>query len=268
MNSRQSGLSLTEVMVAIALLATATAGGLGALAQVRASHRAAGEQQQLHERAQYAFATLEPEIQMAGYFGTSAASAAHEIPETALACDRMVVGDLDMPLTVLSTWTLPCAARNGGAMPGSDALVVRRVAAHQASAAVAGRAQWLSQLTPAHAGALYWNGEAPWTVSSAQPGSELRDLSVGIYYVARQSDGDAQIPALRVKALSSVAGVPTFIDTEVMPGVESMHVELLPSATAPRAARIELHVAARGRGADTSRTVAITRTFALRNAAR
>lgn len=54
---------------------------------------------------------------------------------------------------------------------------------------------------------------------------ELHDLVTRFYYIATDSDGSPGAPALRVKTLSSVAGHPTFIDTEVMSGVEDLQVE-------------------------------------------
>jgi hypothetical protein len=54
---------------------------------------------------------------------------------------------------------------------------------------------------------------------------ELHDLITRFYYIATDSDGSPGAPALRVKTLSSVGGRPTFIDTEVMSGIEDLQVE-------------------------------------------
>ena len=45
------------------------------------------------------------------------------------------------------------------------------------------------------------------------------------YYVSRDSVGNAGLPALRVKSLTSVGGAPQFVDTEVMPAVEDLQVQ-------------------------------------------
>jgi prepilin-type N-terminal cleavage/methylation domain-containing protein len=269
-SSRRRGFSLTELMVATALLATATAGGITALSQSHAARRDAGELQQLHERAQYIFATLEPELQMAGYFGgvaTAAPLAAASIPEVAQRCGVDVIGRVDLPLQVLPTWSLPCEARGSGAAGGSEVLILRRLSARLAERPERGRAQWLSDEDPASA-RLYWDGEAPWSASTPA-GRELRELLVRIYYVARAADGDLSTPALRVKSLTSIAGVPAFIDTEVMHGIEHLQVEPLPTAAAPRAVRVRLRVRADGPrlgAAQLPRTLELTRQFALRNA--
>jgi len=270
--ARRRGFSLTELLVATTLLATVTAGGLTAFARAHGARREAGELQQLHERAQYVFATLEPELQLAGYFGTGSAPAplrAEDIPEPALRCGVDLVRRLDLPLQVTHGWALPCEARGGGAVPASHVLTVRRVSARiAASGPEPGRAQWLSDSTHPAAGRLYWQGDAPWS-AAAVPGRELRELILRIYYVARAADGDASSPALRMKSLTSIAGVPAFIDTEVRPGVEALHVELLPSPAAPRALWVRLRVSADAttvRASATSRVLDVTRYFRLRNA--
>jgi hypothetical protein len=133
---------------------------------------------------------------------------------------------------------------------------------------VAGRAQWWSApLQPALGGAS-WDG-APPPALAAMAGADARDLLVRIYYVARNADGDAATPALRVKSLTSIAGRPAFIDTEVMPGVESLHAELLPAPATPRSLRVTLTVRADQadlRAGAASRRLTVTRHFTLRNA--
>lgn len=263
------GFTLTELLVACALLSTVSAGGLAAFTRARATWQDATVEARLHERAQYAFATLEPELQMAGYFGSSATPAplaAASIPETALACGLDVVRRIDRPVEVAAGYQLACAPQAGGALAGSQQLTLRRAAAH-ATAAVAGRGQWWNLPLQPALGAVSWNGAAPIPEAG---GGEARDLLVRIYYVARGADGDAATPALRVKSLTSIAGRPAFIDTEVMPGVESLHAEILPSPAAPRSLRLTFTV--RPDKADlrpgAPRRLTVTRHFTLRNAAR
>ena len=197
-------------------------------------------EQILHERAQYVFATLEPELQMAGYFGLSP-------PPAPLAADVIPVAAQQ-----LRRCADPAAGPAGRSGAGLRTALRRARwrraerldAAHHpprlgtTGCRRAGRAQWLGSTT---AGQLVWND----TGGAATPaGTERRDLLLRVYYVARAADGDAATPALRVKSLSSIAGVPAFIDTEVMPGVEALQAELLPAADAPRSVRITLTVRA------------------------
>ena len=263
MNCR--GFTLVELLVAMLLFVVLGAGGFAAWARGNAAWREASLEQVLHERAQYVFATLEPELQMAGYFGQSPPSAplaAGSIPLAAQDCGLELIQRLDQPVAVAASYVLPCAARGGGAMTASQQLTIRRASAQLVTAAT-GRAQWLSSAT---AGDLVWN-EA--SAAPAPAATERRDLLLRIYYVARAADGDASTPALRMKSLTSVAGQPTFVDTEVMPGVETLQALLLPDAQAPRTVRLTLTVrtdqadARRGQ----VRRITITREFALRNAA-
>jgi hypothetical protein len=272
MRRSTGGFSLTELMVAAALLATATAGGLQAFGNAQHSRREAGITQQLHERAQYTFATLEPELQMAGYFaGVGPGHLARgDIPDGAAQCGSELIAELNVPVAVLQRWTLTCEARDSDALPESDVLIVRRVSARLAGSPERGRAQWLSDASEPASGRLFWQGEAPWSAVDVARGHELRDLIVRVYYVAGRADGNDDMPALRVKSLTSIAGQPAFIDTEVMPGVEAMEVELVPASAAPAAVQVTLRVRADPTGASdaaTPRTLQITRHFALRNVA-
>jgi prepilin-type N-terminal cleavage/methylation domain-containing protein len=257
------GFTMTELLVATLLLALLTAGGLGTWVHGRVAWQQSAVEQILNERAQYVFATLEPELQMAGYFGQSPPPvqlAVDEIPLAARSCGPELIQRLDQPVEVAPAYELPCAARGGGALNGSVQLTVRRASA-QPAATAPGRAQWLGSVT---AGQLVWNDIAG-AVTPAD--TERRDLLVRVYYVARAADGDATTPALRVKSLRTVAGVPAFMDTEVMPGVEALEAQLLP-ADAPRSLRITLTV--RADQADlhqqTMRRLTVTRQFTLRNA--
>ncbi len=258
------GFTLVEVLVATLLFALLGAGGFAAWARGNAAWREASLEQGLHERAQYVFATLEPELQMAGYFGSSPAPATlgvESIPAAAQDCGLPLVQRLDRPVEVSASYTLPCAARNGGAMEPSQLLTIRRASA-QLAVTTTGRAQWLGNTGSGH---LTWNDGSD---TAPTAGMERRDLLVRVYYVARAADGDAATPALRVKSLASIAGAPSFIDTEVMPGVETLQAEMLPDAEAPRSLRLTLTLRAdqaevwRGQ----VRRITITREFALRDA--
>jgi hypothetical protein len=55
---------------------------------------------------------------------------------------------------------------------------------------------------------------------------EVRDMVVQAYYIAANSDGHEGVPSLRMKMLSTDgAGEPTFIDQEVLRGVEDFQVQ-------------------------------------------
>lgn len=263
------GLSLTEMLVATTLLATATAGGIASLSRADGARRDAAKLQELHERAQYVFATLEPELQMAGYFGTDTPPTAidDDVPEPALRCGPEVIRRMDLAIQAHANWPLPCAPQGGGQVPGTHVLVLRRASARLATGTEPGRAQWLRN-SAAGNGRLFWLGDAPWSPETGSPGEELRELVLRIFYVARNADGEASLPALRVKNLTSISGAPAFIDTEVMNGIEDLQVQLLPAAIAPSQVRVQLRVRAQGRamhGTSAPQVLEASRIFTLRN---
>ena len=265
------GMTLIELLVALCLAALVLAGVATTMTFSGQAWRASQLQTRLHERAQYAFATLEPELQMAGYYGPGVTPAFDptfhcRLPRGAAAsnwshgCRRR---------STSTAVTGRCAALRRGAAqsPGSHVLTIRRASAHLAEPE-AGRVQLLGSVNDASLRRILWNGELPGDLTPTSR-AELRDLLVRVYYVARSADGDPATPALRVKSLSAIAGSPAFIDTEVMPGVESLTAELLPSPAAPQTARVTLVVradAAEVRAGEPVPRLTITRRFSLRNA--
>jgi prepilin-type N-terminal cleavage/methylation domain-containing protein len=264
------GFTLTELLVALALTSTLTVGGLAALAQARNTWRDAGIESRLHERAQYVFASLEPELQMAGYFGAGGPVQALEpstIPTSALSCGLELVRRLDVAVAVHPRYDLPCTPLGGGAREDSQLLVLRRISS-QVAAAEPGRAQWWATPSGAGVSGLQWNGLPP---PGATPEHEARDVLVRAYYISRTADGDPATPALRMKSLSSITGAPAFIDTEVMPGVESMQIESFPSAQATTSVQVSLRIRADHddlRRGEPASGITVTRRFTLRNVAK
>jgi len=262
---RTAGLTLVELLVAMTLVATMTAGGLVAYARANVVWRAQSADQRRLERAQYVFGTLEPDMQMAGYF--AAVRPATSLPEATIPpsvrqCGARLIARIDVAVERLVSLPARCVA-SATLLAGSDVLVLRRASAH-ASAARAGRAQWITTIDPEPRGELVWDGQNP----SGVEDPERRDLVIRIYYVARSADGDAGTPALRVKTLTEIAGTPAFIDTEVMPGVESLRMELLPP-DAPRSVRLTVRIRADAADVDlpdARRALSHTRQFTLRNA--
>jgi type II secretory pathway pseudopilin PulG len=241
------GATLIELLVGLLLAGIATAGVLNVLVRVQRVWRDAELLGRMHERAQYAFGTLEPELQMAGYFGArTPPELSGAIPDAV----RSVCGsDTVLPFLPVvrvqqDRWTLPCPPQGGGFKPDTDVLILRRA----------------STRITAPDGALQLLGTAE------QPG--LRNLIVRIFYVARAADGDRHTAALRVKSLSAIAGDPAFIDTEVMPGIEDMQVDLLPDEISPNSVRVRLRI--RADSADVRKNevppeLALERRFSLRN---
>jgi Tfp pilus assembly protein PilW len=248
---RMRGATLIELLFAMLLAGFAMAGALTGLAQAQRIWRDTEQLGRLHERAQYVFSTLEPELQMAGYFGSAwhpqSGNVTADVSGSVTGCGNTTVLPLQPAVRVIRGWTLPCNAQGRGAQPESDVLILRRAS---------------TRITAVPDGALQ--------VQLAPPRPESRDLHVRIFYVARAADGDPDTPALRVKSLTAVAGEPAFVDTEVMPGVEALQIELLPDETAPTSVLVRLRVradAADVRAGNAPPMLALERRFHLRNVA-
>jgi Tfp pilus assembly protein PilW len=247
---KMRGTTLIELLFAMLLAGLAMAGALTGLAQAQRIWRDTELLGRLHERAQYVFGTLEPELQMAGYFGAAAhpqlSNMTAAMSGAATSCGNTMAWPLQPAIRVIEDWSLPCSAQGRGAQPGSDVLILRRAS---------------TRIAAGPDGALQLLQDSP------QP--ELRDLHVRIYYVSRAADGDSNTPALRVKSLTAIAGAPAFMDTEVMPGIEDLQIDLQPDTTAPRSVRVRLRVradAADVRAGEAPAMLALERRFHLRNA--
>jgi prepilin-type N-terminal cleavage/methylation domain-containing protein len=271
--SSQRGMSLVELLVATALGTLIIAGTFTAYARGRSAYDAAQIESRLHEKAQYLFATLEPELQMAGYFGPGAtlpSADAASLPLPARACGHAHATELDQAIEITDDrYNLACVAQGGGSIAGTDVLTVRRASAELA-VPTRGRLQIVGSVVDPRANALLWQGVLPTSVTLAPPATELRDLVVRSYYVARFADGDRNTPALRVKSLTAIAGAPAFIDTEVMSGVENLQVQVHRTSAAQT---VQVTAVLRSDAADTRanqplRRVSYSRVFQVRNAAR
>lgn len=266
------GFSLIELLVATTVLALVCAAGVAGVVRTQSLARDASIQLRLQERATYALGTLEADLQMAGYFGLARPTAGMPAGRrsAASACGPDLPGDLAQAIQVLPAYTLACASAAGGPAPRQPVLLVRR-ASRQESLPDAGRWQWLGRSDLPATSRLIHDGSLPAGLALQAGRAELRDLTVRAYYIARGSDGDPRTPALRVKSLTSVRGQPAFIDTEVMPGVQSMQISLLPDARHPAAVQVELALqedsTERRAGAAPARQL-FRRQFALRNVPR
>ena len=250
------GHTLVELLLSLTLGAGLIGAVLTLYAQGRSALRSADAVAQLAEQARYAFATLEADVQMAGYYGLSArggdfrflqggsiasastaAALRQGLPALAAlnagaqACGLQFALDLATPLQAANDrYTAGIAATSGcaahpAAVAAADTLTIRRAATPPATAQ-AGRLQLLvDRIDPAQRFVLA-DGTLPAGTALAPGRLELHDLVTRFYYVATDADGADGVPALRVKTLTSVAARPAFVDTEVMAGIEDLQVEL------------------------------------------
>ncbi|MFT3905808.1 MAG: prepilin-type N-terminal cleavage/methylation domain-containing protein [Steroidobacteraceae bacterium] len=303
-----SGFTLTELLCALAISLGLLAATLSFWSQGREALRLREQRAQLMDQARAALAFIEADLQMAGFYGLtrsggdfrfiSAGDTASALPTAQLsqyagaiaelgaaahACGANYAIDLAVPVQASdgifalgSGATASCAARGGGSVAGADTLTLRR--ANTGSSPVsAGDIQLLVDRIDPQQRFLLADGVLPTGITVQSGLLELHDLLTRIYYIARDSDGQSGLPALRVKTLSSVAGQSTFIDTELMPGIEDLQVELLlgggwvgarrPAAADPvRAVRVTLIARAQDAVSATPQRATWSRTVWLRNA--
>lgn len=257
------GLSLVELLVGLAIGTLLVAAAVTVYSNGRRAYALNESVARLQEQGRFVLSVLEPDVELAGYYvftnapdsihfvrggnpGLVLADAAQlrqtplppapgpvplaAIPASAHACGVNFAVDVAMPVQgsnavfALGPGAAAGCAPAGGAQPGTDTLTIRRASIEPASGATAGRVQiYGSRLRSRTLQLLFADGLAPGVLDDDH---RIHDLVVRAYYVSRSSVGRPDQPALRVKSLTTIAGAPTFRDTEVMPDIEDLQVQL------------------------------------------
>ena len=246
----QHGLSLIELLVALAIGSFLIIGAVTMQSQTRRTFDVNEQQARVQENARYVVAVMEPELQLAGVFGYSqdpntvmwdsgglltpaadlrmTSAAAPDLPESLKDCgDNFAVDVLATVTAVNGTasedFPLECDAEGGGLLAGTDLLVLR----HTAPTVVdpdASKLQVYSERVAAQTNTrLFVDDVAPGPIETDQ--AVVRDMVVQAYYISKNSEGRDGVPALRMKMLSGESGSPEFIDQEVLRGVEDLQVQ-------------------------------------------
>lgn len=258
---RSRGLGLVELLIAMAISSVLIGGTLYAYSEYRRVYSVSEAIARVQEQARFAIATIEPDIELAGYYGftnnpdsvrwvrgaapgTTLASApalrqtplpplpATPVPAPTLAasaheCGTNFAVDVAMPVQGSNNGfalgpASVCDAFGTGAAAGADTLTLRR-AATRPGVAEAGRLQiYASRFSSRTAHLLFADGVAPGPINDD---NRVQDLLVRAYYISQDSVDRVGLPALRVKSLSRVGGAPRFVDTEIMPGIEDLQVQ-------------------------------------------
>ena len=257
-----AGLSLVELMVALALGSALIVGAVYVYSQSRSTYRVSEAIARLQEEGRYVISVIEPDLELAGFYGFTnlpdavrlvrggdaglviatanrmrqtavitggAQPAAVNLPSGAHACGTNFAVDV---LTTVQgsndTFTLgpspssECDPYGSGALADTDTLTVRH-ADPQPTLPRAGRIQvYASRLSSRSSHLLFADGRAP---GITDEDNRVHDLAVRAYYVAKDSVERPGFPALRVKTLSERAGAPVFDEDEVMQGVEDFQVQ-------------------------------------------
>jgi len=234
----QTGLTLVELMVALAIGSFLVIGAVQIYNQSRQAFIINESIARVQETAQFAMDTIEADLRMASNWGRMSAGLGVEGRSLPLegdldpkglivagqsdACGADWILDLSLPIDgANNAFNLPCAAQ-GGAQATSDLITVRR-ATVAPQPLTPGRFQ--IQTTRVQ-GEVFSDGNVPALFNPAT--SATHNLIVSSYYVAQPAAGNLipGVPTLRRKALVLNAGVTSIVDEEVAPGVENLQVQL------------------------------------------
>jgi type IV pilus assembly protein PilW len=248
----QSGITLVELMVALAIGSFLMIGAVQIYNQSRQAFVVNESIARVQETAQFAMDTIEADLRMASNWGRNSRGLAVEgrsiigdanpttLTQPVDNCAADWVLNLALPIdgtnnTYDATWG--CAAR-GGAQASSDVVTIRRASVRHVDPE-AGRLQIQSTRIQ---GELFVDGNVPASFNSASAASASDDLSdpavavlfdsethnliVTSYYVSPTSDLILGVPTLRRHRLVSAGGVPAIVDEEVAPGVENLQIQL------------------------------------------
>ena len=230
---RYAGMTLIELMVALAIGSFLMIGAITVFMQSRTTFRVNESVARLQENARFVLDAIEPDIRMGHYFGLTTRS--NRIQRSAAPDDPLefaVGGDCDTNWSVNlraevegtnNGYGWLCAAF-GAAQPTADTLVIRRVA-EDPEAAPAANTLYL-QTARFQDGRIFVGPGVPPGYLPAT--SQTHRLVTNGYYVSLNSALDTAattVPSLRMKTLVGGAGGVRVIDQEVLPGVEDMQIQ-------------------------------------------
>jgi len=238
MNRRlQHGMTLIELMVALAIGAFLMLGAITVFMQSRTAFRVTETMSRLQENARFALDTMEPDIRMAHYWGLTARTyliqGRRGINEAAgignQTCTTNFVINLNEAIDGTNnaySWGAGCDAGpvGGAGMANSDTLIVRRAMEDATAPAAITAGRFYIQSTRAQLGQVFAAaaaGAAGVPVGYDPTTSETHALSVTGYYVSTASSVTG-LPSLRRKFLQANG---TIGDEEIAVGVEDMQIE-------------------------------------------
>lgn len=260
---RHGGVSLVELMVALVIGSLLIVGAVSVYANSRTTYAVNESVARLQEQGRYALSIVEPDIELAGYYGfTNSADTLRLVrgaaPETVLATASAM---RQLPIPPAPAVPVPAPGLDGGAQACGTNFAVDVLMPVQGSnddfALGPGAG---ADCAPFGAGAAVGSDTLTLRRASTQPvdlqagrlqifasrlnsqksqqlfldgvapapiddDNRVHDLVVRSYYVARDSESRPGFPALRMKALGSAGGAPAFTDTEILAGIEDLQVQ-------------------------------------------
>jgi type IV pilus assembly protein PilW len=242
--SRQRGVTLIELMVALLIGSILLIGAISVFSSSRQTFRTSEIIARLQENARFALDTIEPDIRQAAYWGLAngytliegTATAGDSIPtgmEVTDDCEQNFSLDL-MDAVNGGNDAFPYAGCPlfGAAVPNTDALVVRHASRNIEVGLTAGRLHIQSDREKIRVfnGTL---GAIPADFDALT--SETRNLVVNTYYLDQDSVLGDGIPSLR--RIGLIAG-PSMRNEEIIPYVQDFQVQLGADTTGDGAANM------------------------------
>ena len=226
---RAVGVTLVELMVALAIGSFLLIGAITVFVQSRETFRVSDSVSRLQENARFVLDALEPDVRMASYFGLTARPEkivrSPDLTESTVTgdCGTFWAIDLETPVDGSNNgykWNT-CPPFGDMASPTSDTLVVRRVEVEPVAVPDAGDIHLMSSR---FADSILFPGDAA-PAGFVSETSDTYRLIVNGYYVSETSTLSTPgnlVPSLRKKTL---ARGPRIADEEVLPGVEDLQVQ-------------------------------------------
>jgi type IV pilus assembly protein PilW len=255
MKPRAPGVSLVELLVALAIGTALVAGAVTVYSNGRNTYALNESVARMQEKGRYVMSVLEPDLELAGYYlftnspdtlrfvrdgnpGLVVATAAQmrqeqapigAVPANAHDCGTNFPFDVLRPVQGSDgVFALgpgrsgSCAPYGSGWRASTDTLTIRRASTDPAEPTARRLQIYGSRLSSRSSQLLFADGQRPGPLLAS---SAVRDLIVRAYYVAQDSVGRNGYPALRVLSLGAIDRSPPFNDVEVMPGVEDLQVQ-------------------------------------------
>lgn len=227
----EAGLTLIEMMVALAIGSFLIIGAVQIYTQSRQSYIVNESVAKVQDTATFAMDAIEADLRMASNWGRTSRALTIE--------GRSIIGNANpsgipgIPEACGEDWVLNLAMsvdgdNNGYALPcgttatrqaNSDHLIVRRATAAPV-VPEPGRPQIQ---TSRIVGQIFTDGNVPAGFTAAD--SSTHNLLVSSYYVADDSDLIPGVPSLRRRALRMNGGTASIVDEEIAPGVENLQVQ-------------------------------------------
>ena len=233
--TKQTGLTLVELMVALAIGSFLMIGAIQIYNQSRQAFVINESIARVQETAQFAMDTIEADLRMASNWGRNSRGLAVEgrsiigdanpngLPQPAVNCAADWVLNLALPIDgVNNGYGLACVAK-GGNQADSDVVTVRRASVLPVDPAAVGVGRLMIQSTRIQ-GEIFEGAAIPAGFSPAD--SATHNLIVTSYYVSPTSTLINGVPTLRRQRLIGGGGLGVrIVDEEVAPGIENLQIQ-------------------------------------------